>query len=408
MSGPPAGIRSSRSRWRPLVLLTAAHAVGTIGFTSVLAMGPAVQAALGLSRTEFGLLATAYYAGLLGCAFPSGWVVDRVGVRRALICAHVIMALGTALLARAPGLPAAAAAAGLSGVGYALVNPSTAKGILLWFPARERATAMGIKQTGVPIGGAAAAGIGAAAAAVGWQELLWTVAAATGAAAGLYLALGDGPGEERDAKARGGPGDLLEVLRNRNLMVLNLTGSLFSAVQTAFFTYLTLFIQDATRAGLAVASLCLGFAHAGSAAGRIGWGLASDRLLGGRRKVALVYIGAAASAFLAAMAGLRPGWGPVLGALLAFLLGTTIASHAGLYQAGAVEAVDARMAGAAIGYSMTATPLGAMIGPPLFGSLVDRTGWYGSGWLLVAGALLAGTLLFARAFRERQPGCVAA
>lgn len=63
--------------------------------------------------------------------------------------------------------------------------------------------------------------------------------------------------------------------------------------------------------------------------------------------------------------------------------------------------MDARLGGAAIGYNMLLTPFGAMVGPPLFGGLVDRTGGYGLGWLAAAGLVLAGTLVFAAAFAER-------
>lgn len=392
--------------WRgPLVVLTAAHAIGTVNFTTVLAMAPAVQAGVGLSRTEFGLLAGAYFAALLGCAIPFGWVVDRVGVRRALIGAHLVMAMGTALLTQARGLPAAAVCAGLSGVGYAFINPATAKGVLLRVPADQRGAAMGIKQTGVPVGGAlaAAAAAGALALDLGWQVILWMVAGVTAASAGLYgLSFGDDGGEGRAGGIRGGIADLVGVLRDRNLGLFIATGALFSGVQAAFLTYLTLFVEHATQAGLPFASLCLGVAHVGGAIGRIGWGVASDRLFRGGRKTSLVIMGACGTALLVLMLAVGPGWGGAVAALLAFLLGLAITSHAGLYQAGAAEAVDARVAGAAIGYSMTAVPLGSMLGPPVFGRVVDRTGWFGSGWLLLAGVLLTSTVMLAALFRERR------
>lgn len=41
---------------------------------------------------------------------------------------------------------------GLAGLGMGLLMPSTTKAILLWFPAKERATAMGFKQTAINIG----------------------------------------------------------------------------------------------------------------------------------------------------------------------------------------------------------------------------------------------------------------
>jgi len=385
-----------------LALLTLAHAFGTLNFMAVVAMAPVIQAALGLSRAEVGLFATVYYGGLFAGSLPLGWVVDRFGVRATLVAGHLVMAIASALLGQAGGFGGAAACLLLAGLGYAALNPATAKGILLWIPERERATAMGIKQTGVPIGGAVAAGAGALAAALGWRSVLGIVAGLIAAGGALCLLL---PESRRDRGVGAGGralADLGEVLANRNLAVFNLATGVLTAAQLSVFTYLTLFVQEATGAGLAFASLCLAAAHAGSMAGRIGWGLASDRWLDGRRKTAIVLIGLAASAFLAALAGVGPGGGTALPLGLALGLGLTIASHAGLGQAAAVEAVAPRLGGAAIGYNMLLTPVGAMLGPPLFGGLVDRSGSYAVGWLVAAAVVLAGTLILAAAFTERR------
>ncbi len=386
-----------RARIVPLAL---AHAFGTLNFMAILAMAPAVQAALGLSRTEFGLLTSAYSAGLLGCALPFGWLVDRIGVRAALVISHLIMASATLLFTQARSLSVAAICVGLCGVGYAFINPATAKAVLLLFPVRERGTAMGIKQTGVPIGGAAAAGLGALGASLGWQPILWIVAGLTLGGSGLYLSLDGNRSDRQGGAVRDALADFREVVGNRDLTLLNCTGAVFSAAQGAIFTYLTLFMRDVTHVGLPFASLCLGLAHAGSACGRIAWGLVSDRLLGGRRKLGMVLIGACASTLLVCLLAVGSGWRVGLGALLAFLLGLTIASYAGLLQSASVEAVEVRLAGAAIGYHMILTPLGSMLGPPGFGAVVDRSGSYGAGWLLVAGLLLGSTLIFAARFRE--------
>ena len=41
----------------------------------------------------------------------------------------------------------------LAGIGLGCVMPATTKAVLVWFPIKERATAMGFKQTGVNVGG---------------------------------------------------------------------------------------------------------------------------------------------------------------------------------------------------------------------------------------------------------------
>lgn len=372
------------TRENHIVLLGLAHAFGTLNFMAVLAMAPAVQASLSLSRTEFGLLTTAYYGGLLGGALPFGWIVDKIGVRWALVTSHLIMAVATALLAQTRGLSLALACVGLGGLGYAFVSPATAKGVLLWFPVHERGTAMGIKQTGVPIGGAAAAGLGALGAGLGWRAILWMVAGLTAGGAGLYLFLSGSSGKRTADSTPHAIRDFLRVLRNRDLRILSVTSSIFGATQQTFSSYLTLFIRDATQAGLPFASLCLGLAQAGSAVGRISWGLISDRLLSGRRKIGMVLIGASASVLLMAMPAVGSGRGLVLAVILALLLGLTIASYAGLSQTAAVEVAETQHAGAAVGYNVIFTSVGAMLGPPLFGGVVDRTGRYSSGWLLFA------------------------
>ncbi len=140
--------------------------------------------------------------------------------------------------------------------------------------------------------------------------------------------------------------------------------------------------------------------HPARTVARIGWGVVSDTFFRGRRKVLVVVIGALAAVFLAAMAAVGPGWGVVLGAALA--LGATIGSYAPLSQTMAVEATEPRLAGSAMGYTMIGTSLGGMIGPPVFGAIVDLSGDYANGWLFSAVVLAAGTLLLGRGFKERR------
>ena len=80
----------------------------------------------------------------------------------------------------------------------------------------------------------------------------------------------------------------------------------------------------------------------------------------------------------------------------------SIASFAPLVQAWAVETTEQRLAGSAMGYNMLATHIGGMIGPPVFGAIVDATGTYASGWLLTAAVVAVGAFLLAVGFKERR------
>jgi len=84
------------------------------------------------------------------------------------------------------------------------------------------------------------------------------------------------------------------------------------------------------------------------------------------------------------------------------LLGLTIASYASLMQTMAVEAVPPEHSGSSIGYISIGTAAGAMVGPPLFGAVIDATGRFADGWLTTAAIVAAGVVLFGYGFRERK------
>ncbi len=389
--------------WRArLGTITLAHFLGTLNVVSVLAMAPVIQRELGLSVAQFGLLVTAYNGAQAVGALPAGALVDRVGVGWALVAAHALLVAAAVALSQAESFAPALAALAAMGLGYSIMNPATARGVLEWFPSRRRATAMGIKQTGVPLGGMLAAGNGALVTVLSWQSILWINAGVTALGALLCLWLAERPKRRGGAAAGQALADLARVLRNLNLGNFSAANALYNMGQANFFAFLTLFLRAAAHASQPVAGLCLGLAQAASAAGRLVWGIVSDTLFRGRRKALVVGLGAGGGLFLAAMAAVGPGWGVVPIAALAVFLGLTIASYAALAQTMAVETMEPRLAGSAVGYNMVATSLGGTIGPALFGAIIGLTGDFADGWLLSAGLVVAGTAMIGLWFRERR------
>ena len=116
-----------------IALLFVAHAVGTANITLVIALSPSIEESLGLGHAGFGLMISAYYGAMLVLALPAGWLVDRFGLRTMLVIAHVLLASGLLMLARARGLPTGALGLVLCGGGYALINPATARAVLGFF-----------------------------------------------------------------------------------------------------------------------------------------------------------------------------------------------------------------------------------------------------------------------------------
>ena len=383
-------------------MLMGAHVVGTVNVVSVLAMAPVIQQALDLSATEVGLLMTAYYSGQATWSLPAGAFVDRAGVGRILMMAMAGIAVGTSVVATAQGLPMLLLGMYLMGSGYSFTNPSTAKGVFDWFPQRRRATAMGAKQTGVPIGGVIAAGLGALAAAADWQLILIYVVAATLMFGLACMILRDGQSPAGALRRRPFAG-LFELLRDGNYGRFAFSNLLYNFGQGNFFGFLTLFVRDALQGSQEFASLCLGMAQATSAGARFGWGVVSDLMFGGRRKRLVVGIGVASVLLLAGMGIAEAGWPSAVVMLFVAGLGITVASYAGLMQTLSVEAVEPHQTGSAVGYNGICTHMGAIVGPPIFGAIVDTTGSYSGGWFVTAAMVGCGALLIGLGFREGGP-----
>lgn len=394
--------RPAGSPWKTrLPIFTTAHVVGTLHITTLLVMAPVIKEDLKLSFAEFGFLVTAYSVGQITGSLPAGHLADRVGVGWALVVAHAFLICGAILLTQTTGLWLALAAMVVTGWGYSLVNPSTAKGVFEAFPPARRATAMGIKQTGVPLGGVIAALLGAFATSGAWHWITVVVAGITIAGSLLCLLIVETPRPPEKIASKSRFGRLGEVVKDMNFNRFVLTNMLYNIGQQNFFSYLTLFVREAAQASQEFAGLCYGAAQASSVAGRLGWGTISDFLFKGQRKALTVAIGGAAAALLAAMVLIDPRAGAAMAIALSLLLGLTIASYAPLLQTMAVECVEPRLVGSATGYNLVGTYVGSIGGPPLFGWIVDVTGQFVSGWYLCAGLVAAGVALLAFGFRER-------
>jgi predicted MFS family arabinose efflux permease len=378
---------SAAGRIGRLALLFLAHAAGTTNITLVLAMAPAVEQALGISHAAFGLIVSAYYGALLLAALPAGILVDRLGIRMSLAAANVLLALGMMVFAASSAPATAAIGLALCGLGYTLVNPATARGVLAWFPPRGRATAMGVKQTGVPAGGVIAAI--AAATPFGWREL-----AIACAISGLVTALACAALRVAEPVVTTPTrlGEIRALLRMPSVTAFNIAACLYATAQGGVFAYFVLFAREDLLVAAPLASLCLGVAYVASATGRIGWGIVSDMIARNGRIVGLVLCGVIGAAGTVGLL-LVPSAGGVALPLAAFLVGLTLGGYAALPQTAAAEAVEPRLAGAAIGYNMLLTSLGTTLGPSVFGAVIELAG-FTTAWWLAAAIIGSGALLF--------------
>ena len=123
---------------------------------TVVAMAPLVTPIteeLGLSRSAMGGVLGAWPLVYIALAIPCGVLLDRVGARRSLFLAAVIIGLSGALRGLATDHLSLFLAVGVFGLGGPLLSVGAPKLIGLWFEGKERGLAMGVYVTGMALGG---------------------------------------------------------------------------------------------------------------------------------------------------------------------------------------------------------------------------------------------------------------
>jgi MFS transporter, ACS family, hexuronate transporter len=151
-----------------------------------------------------------------------------------------------------------------------------------------------------------------------------------------------------------------------------------------------LYLVETLGLSLVVAGTMLGGAQLCGAAGRIAWGLVSDRLFQGRRTPALLLVGVIAILATVAVVLTSAQTPPLVIAAIVAILGLTLQGWNGLPHVLAPELAGTRAAGLAVGLVNSAGLAGVIVFPPLFGLLVDATGSYRVAWLAMILLLLAG------------------
>ena len=132
----------------------AAQVMANVGPLGIPSIAPLIRENLGLSVTQAGSFLSAYYIGPVLISLPAGWLADRWGVRGAMVLGQALIAIGLFAAAAAPRFSFLLVILVLAGAGYGVLNPTTTKAGMAWFPPRQRATVVGLKQIGLPGGGA--------------------------------------------------------------------------------------------------------------------------------------------------------------------------------------------------------------------------------------------------------------
>lgn len=381
-------------RWVILGLSILSQWSLALSVLAIAPLAPLFQPELGLSKAEVGLFSSAVFAGSWVVLLVAGAITDRFGVRTVLFLAQSFTGLVLLSMSMAGSFVHALLVMGIAGLGRGSGVPCSTKAIMDWFPPSTRATAMGLKQAGIPVAGIlTAALLPALGLAVGWRFAIVAVGVCIlGAGIITWVLYREGPrqGQARESRTslRAGVG---ELLRSRKVWTVSLLGVLFSTIQLSLIAHLALYMKEIALvpvmpdepSRIVAAGGYLALYQAGGVLGRILWGFVSDRILHGLRMAVAAIIGALSGSMCMALGwpGLDlPLW--LLTGVL-FTLGMSAVGWNGLYHVLMAEAAGRKYSGTGVGLIMSLAQVGTVGGPPLFGFIVDGTGSYRVAWLFL-------------------------
>ncbi len=391
---------AARRRRRIVLVLIATLAIQALATMMVLA--PPVFAgvaapAFGVSADHIGVFTAVVYAAACLSTGMAGGPMRRYGAIRVSQASLLIGAAGLAFLATA-SIIAGLIGAVLIGIGYGPMTPASSHILIRQTPLARRALVFSIKQTGVPVVGVLAGlVVPVLVLQLGWRGATLVVAAASVVFALVCEPLHKSLDDDVDPKAAGGShivAAIRMVVGQPALRHLAFASVTYSAMQLCLGAFVVTFLTAHAQMALVAAGLVMAVLQGAGIVGRILWGWTADRLVNARQALSL--LGVMIGAMAIALAFVGPSWPLPLVLIVAAALGAVALGWNGVFLAEVARLAPMGGAGTATGGALALTFIGALIGPPIFGTIVGWTGSYHVAFFAAAAATIIAGLAVSR------------
>ena len=149
---------TKRRFWTPsstvLLMLSAMYFITYVDRVNVSSAAAAFQGELGFSKTDLGLVFSAFAYPYLVCQVVGGWFGDRFGARRTLIVCGLVWAVATLLTGLVTGFASMILARMLLGLGEGATFPTATRAMSTWLPGGKSGWAQGITHSAARLGNA--------------------------------------------------------------------------------------------------------------------------------------------------------------------------------------------------------------------------------------------------------------
>lgn len=379
-------------RWIILSIIVTSQLVLSVAGYGWGPLSPFFKKLLSLSSTQIGTISSTFYFTAAVSAFPAGIAVDLFGVKRGFLLWLGLTGVPLLILSFIQNsYKFLLIMVAISGLGYGMGNPVTAKGLYKWFDIKLRGTVFGIKQAAVT-GGAAIAGVFFVylSQKIGSFNAIRTISLMIIFMVVLVFFLYTDPDKKEDISDDATVKDmrltksgLKELFMDRVLLIVFIIITILGLAQGTIATFFLLYINEKLGYSLLVSGSLLTVVMVSGAAGRILWGFLSDRLFCGNRKPALILISFLAVLTVTILAFWTVTWPKWLFIPLVIGIGMTTVGWNSIVLVLVTEVCDSSKTASAVGLASTFGWIGLAMGPVAFGSLTDYFGYFHA-WISLA------------------------
>ena len=139
-------------RWWIIGLIFIATVINYVDRTAFALLWPQMGEDLGMDKSDYAFLLNVFMATYAISKFLSGRLYDKIGTRIGFTLSIIVWSMAAAFHAFAKGIISLSIVRGLLGLGEAGLWPGAVKSNGEWFPAKQRALAQGIFNSGASIG----------------------------------------------------------------------------------------------------------------------------------------------------------------------------------------------------------------------------------------------------------------
>ncbi|MFJ2987621.1 MFS transporter [Collimonas sp. NPDC087041] len=403
MSRSAAFAANRRHRWKVLGVGVAANASFSAAFSGIPTTAVLIRSGYQLGNAELGLVLGLMGLGIALSELPWGLLTDRWGDRPVLMSGLAATAAALLLMAlfvapapgHVPGLPMLAAGLLLVGLLGGSVNGSSGRAVMTWFDESERGLAMSIRQTAVPLGGAAGAlALPSLATHLGFAAVYGVLAVlCTITLFFTWLWLHEPAAKPHCKAATHSITAAPTPLKDRRLWSIVAAIGILCAPQFAILSFGTVFLHDFGHAGIIAITSAMATLQCGAMVMRVWSGRWTDRHHNRREFLRVCTIASAiafaALAALVAIAGQLPTLPSFIAVLLVAALALTgicVSAWHGVAYTELATIAGARNAGTALGMANTSVFVMCFLTPLAIPHILTIGNWSGV-WL--AGSLCA-------------------